>query len=41
MAPPNDQQKYSPANDLVWICADFVRFRMKLTEEAFQPIRLP
>lgn len=40
-APPNHQQKYSHGNDLVWICADLVRFRKKLTEEDFQPIRRP
>jgi hypothetical protein len=38
--PPNDQQKYSQANGLVWICADLIRFCVKLME-AFKPIRRP
>jgi hypothetical protein len=36
----NDDQSRQ-ANGLVWKCADPIRFRLKLTEEAFKPIRRP
>src|SRR5262249_37884709 len=37
----NDRQKCSRANSLVLKCADVIRYRMKITEEAFQSGSLP